>query len=187
MIKLALKKAKVPVRYSGGFTPRISLIYCPPAPVGVSVENDYFIARCRVSSGEDISLTNINNALPVGFRVTHIQLWHEEKKNHCPLTAVYTMRCQRHFDALNERAKKVLESDVILLRKKGKKEKDIRPLIFDLIIRYKGDEAECEAHLSAEQDSYFSPIDFFLVFLETEKENLYRHTDIIRKGFYITE
>ena len=77
--------------------------------------------------------------------------------------------------------------DKAFLSRKGKKEKDVRPLIKEIKVKKIGEKYEMEAHLLASQQQYLSPIDFLKVILKEKKNHFLSFTNITRKGFYLQE
>jgi radical SAM-linked protein len=183
LIKLALKRAQIPVKYREGFHPYISIIYCPPAPVGVSAGDDFFIVQCRASLGENIPIDKMNRSLPCGMRVSRAEPVSDGKARAAlkGLMAVYRFSFKPGSINAKERAEKIMEQKELVLKRDGKKDKDVRPCIARLIT----EEADSiEAHLSAEQDRYLSPVDFAKILLGRSDEEFWRFLDIERKGFY---
>ena len=188
LLKLALMRADVPVMYTQGFNPRISIIYCPSSPVGVFVENDYFIVKCRFFSKESLSLDLLNNSLPTGVRVKDVSvLENKALKVNASLIAVYNIKIFQPSYEIEEKIDDMLAREEIILTRKGKKDKNIRALIHKVLVIEKGKESNIEGHFYAGEGGHLSPVDFLRTLLKKEKNEFLHFVDIGRKGFYYKE
>ena len=186
LIKLALKRAAVPVKYTAGFNPRISIIYCPPSPVGVSVENDFFIILSSLVDFEKDVINKINETLPVGFRIHNIERVDKEEvdKISKDIVAVYNITFLKKIESIEQSIEDVISQKELILKRKGKKDKNIR-LFINKLICCKDDKGNdvIKGFLKASQESYLSPIDFLKIFLQKEKEEFLYFTEISRIHF----
>ncbi|MBN1521785.1 MAG: DUF2344 domain-containing protein [Candidatus Aureabacteria bacterium] len=188
LIRLALARTHVPVKYSEGFNPRMSVIYCPPSPVGVSVDNDFFTAKCRSSfQAEDLLLERMNRFLPEGFTIKDLCMLSkagEKDQAGREMIAVYEFHFLSDQAGIEEKVSALLQRKEILFSRKGKKEKNVRPSIHGVMARPGEKSFSIEARLSAGQETYLSPLDFLTLFFSAD--NVLSCVSITRKGFTFT-
>ncbi len=70
-IEFSLRRARLPIAFTEGFSPHPKLSFCNPAPVGVRTVNDYFDIECF----DSISLTaaDISSFFPEGITIHGIE------------------------------------------------------------------------------------------------------------------
>lgn len=142
----AIRRAGIDVAYSEGFSPHMIMSFANPLGVGLTSEAEYFdlVIRSEYSSQE---LTNRLNAVMVeGMQVLNVVQVPEEKASKAMslvAAADYVVRF-RYPDTLPENWKdsfaEFMEQPsitVVKKTKKGEKEMDLRPLVYDW--RFEGD------------------------------------------------
>ena len=136
----AIRRAGIDVAYSEGFSPHMIMSFANPLGVGLTSEAEYFdlMIRADYSSGELIE--RLNAVMVEGIRVLNaVQVPEEKASKAMSLVAAadYVVRF-RYPDTLPENWKdsfsRFMEQDSINITKKtkkGEKEMDIRPLVYD--------------------------------------------------------
>lgn len=136
----AIRRASIDVAYSEGFSPHMIMSFANPLGVGLTSEAEYFdlVIRTEYSSGELID--RLNAVMVEGMQVLNVVQVPEEKASKAMSlvsAADYVVRF-RYPDTLPENWKdsfsRFMEQDSITITKKtkkGEKEMDIRPLVYD--------------------------------------------------------
>lgn len=140
----ALRRAKLPVGISGGFSPHIIMSVASPLGVGITSSGEYFdVEMTKTVSSEEI-LKRLNAVMIEGFQILEARQVEEGKKNNAmSLVAaadyLVTFRpdkapCENWQDRLvgfyGQEQITVTKST-----KNGEKEVDIKPFIYRLEIR----------------------------------------------------
>lgn len=128
----ALKRCELPTHYSRGFNPLPKISLGPALPVGTESMAEYFIMDLN-SPLDSIgrTITRLNSSLPVGIKVTGIEL-HSGKTPQKTTVAyvIYLPGESKEFDLF--RLDSFMEADSFFVAKtrKGKTKKlDIRPMV----------------------------------------------------------
>ena len=188
-IEEAIRRSQVPVTYSQGGHPRMKLSFGPPLPMGFTSECEFvdisldqictapIVERIRKSFSEGFELLE---SKAVFARTTSLS----ESINR----VIYTLRLDDNIDLmkLKERVAGLLEKDKLeILRKtkSGESTVDIRPAIYEIIIR----DNELQLTLGIGQSGYARPTEVAGLLFEIDEERsaqlqfhrreMYRETD----------
>jgi radical SAM-linked protein len=127
----ALRRAKLPVKFSEGFNPHIVMSFASPLSVGIGTEGDYLEVRFEKDcAGEEI-INRMNAVLPKDIRILSAGRLEEGApklmaQNH---SAEYELVFEGDMEAA---AQKFLKAESFLTHDRKGKEIDIRPLVLDL-------------------------------------------------------
>jgi radical SAM-linked protein len=124
----ALRRAKLPVKFSEGFNPHILMSFASPLSVGIGTEGDYlevrFLKECAGSEIKDA----LNAVLPEGLRVVFAGPLFDK----CPkLMAIsHSAEYELVFNKnMEEAAQHLLQADSFVTRDRKGREIDVRPLV----------------------------------------------------------
>lgn len=132
----ALRRAKIPLAYSQGFSPQPRVVFAAPLGIGIEGINEYldlFLIR-RLQMG--LLEKRINRQLPTGLIVKDICTIGLEEPAISALVgaALYRARFEMDPGPLQEKTYNLLSAEQLpkeRQNKKGKKQVDIRPFILD--------------------------------------------------------
>jgi len=140
-IQRMMRRSGLPIQYSKGFNPHISLSLAQPLAVGVYSSGDYMDVAFEEELDENIIKEKLNASAPVGIKVFEAKKIKEEqnKKVFKSMAAIdaakYRIKIKyNNADSLNEDIEKLLnmkEWNTIKKTKSGESVVDIRPQIKD--------------------------------------------------------
>lgn len=142
----ALRRAEIDVAYSGGFSPHPIMSFASPLGVGLESNGEYVdIEVNSVTDSEDM-LNRLNQASAPGIEAVSVKLLPEKAENAMAsvAAAAYTVRFREGREPRLDCAKALpmfLEQEHILIRKetkKGEREVDLRPGIYEFSISGEG-------------------------------------------------
>ncbi len=134
-----IKKTSLPIKFSGGFNPRVQLAFALPLAVGVTSECEYFDLELNGEVDCKEVMSELNKALPDGFKVLDCEMY-EKVKGLMSLVkeAVYEISLELNSENIEgaiEKLNNSFEAGEIVCDKQGKNGKeeqiDIKPLIID--------------------------------------------------------
>jgi len=142
----AMRRAGIPVAYTQGFNPQPIIVFGLPLAVGVTSLAEYAdIELSEAVNPIDLKDT-LNKELPVGLRIIDAVVMHDQKNIMSSVYMasyeifVYTEKVEviNKKDVVIIKIKKLLRKDKIEIEKEGKKgikEIDIKPMIFDVDVK----------------------------------------------------
>lgn len=162
LFERAFKRSKIPLTHSQGFNPRPHIVFAQPMPLGLSSDGEFADVELEKSYEPDEFIAKINAALPGGIRVLDAK---EKtcKTNTMGLVESASYRIDFKVSEINnieEIISNVLNSERIIVLKKtkrGEKEFDIRPLIYELSGDISDGKGFFTVMLGAGQDSNVRP------------------------------
>ncbi len=137
-IERAVRRARLPIAYSQGFSPRAKIAFGSALAVGVTSSGEYVDMELTSDIGPDDFLKILNENLPVGIRFeAAVEIGPEVPTLMSVINrASYIITgSQRQGESLGRAVRNILDSEAIWverLRKKGTKTVDIRPWIYSL-------------------------------------------------------
>lgn len=144
MFQRALRRAKLPLRYSQGFHPTPKVSYLEALPMGVSSSAELIDLELRHSLPINQILNAINVQLPVGFKIIEGKIipWKTPSPSASVASSCYLVQLPQPCPGdLEQKIRRWLDaSEVILTRyKKGRSEEvDIGPELVDLALTKEG-------------------------------------------------
>lgn len=136
----ALRRADIPVCYSGGFSPHMIMSFAQPLGVGITSDGEYLDIEVESALSSEDGVRRLNRVMAEGIEVLSFRQIPEEKsQNAMALVAAadYEVRFRPGKEpkaGWQQDFIRFLEKPEILILKKGKKaerELDIRPLIYE--------------------------------------------------------
>lgn len=143
----AIRRANIPIAFSGGFSPHMIMSFAAPLGVGVTSSGEYFDMELTESMSSKEMEERFNTTMADGMRVISVREIPDNKANACMslvAAADYTIRFRdgkAPSDGWKEKLQEFFEQQSIVIMRKTKRseqETDIRPWIYQLEIR--GDE-----------------------------------------------
>ncbi|MCX7709916.1 MAG: TIGR03936 family radical SAM-associated protein [Clostridia bacterium] len=134
----ALRRARIPIAYSGGFNPHPQMVFGLPLSVGVTSESEYADFEFHAEVDPENFKSRLNANLPQGLKILEVRE-RKAKGNIMASIAIASydifvyLGCS--YDIIQERLKELLSKTTIVVQKKGKKgvkDLDIRPMIHKL-------------------------------------------------------
>ncbi len=143
-----MRRANVDIRYSEGFSPHQIMSFAAPLGVGVTSRGEYVDIEVFSTDSSAEMLRRINAVMVEGLEVISYRLLPDTAANAMSVVAaadyLVTFREGKEpkdWQAFVHAATELLNRDEILVMKKtkkGEKETNIRPMIYDLQIRDRG-------------------------------------------------
>ena len=140
----AMRRADVDIRYSEGFSPHQIMSFAAPLGVGLTSNGEYLDIEVNSSGSSSEMVQRLNAVMADGFEVLSFHRLPDEAKNAMSLVeaADYTLAFRAGYepedlDGFFHGLLRFYDQEQILVTKKtkkGEKELDIRPLVYDLSI-----------------------------------------------------
>ncbi len=133
----ALRRAKIPLAYSQGFSPQPRVVFAAPLGIGIEGINEYLDLFLTRQMQMELLEKRINRQLPMGLIVKNICSISLEEPAISALigAALYRARLEMDPGSLQQNIGNLLSAEQLpkeRQHKKGKKQVDIRPFILDL-------------------------------------------------------
>ncbi len=138
MFQRAVRRAKLPIRFSQGFHPMPKISYLEALPMGVSSEAELVDLELLSYVSVERVISDINVQLPEGFRITEAEIipWKSPSPSAAVASSCYRVPLPESVpEDLRERITNFLDAEQILVAriKKGvEKQIDIRPDVLEL-------------------------------------------------------
>lgn len=144
-----MRRAKIDIAYSGGFSPHQIMSFAAPLGVGVTSDGEYVDIEVNSSESTEISLKRLNEVMAEGVLVTSYRRLKDTDKKAMSLVAAadYELRIKNGYEVpqvdFEEAYRKFyVESSEILITKQTKKSEkvmDLKKLLYDFQIYYEED------------------------------------------------
>ena len=140
----ALRRANIPVAFSGGFSPHMIMSFAAPLGVGVTSSGEYFDMELTESMPSAEMEQRLNETMAEGMRVISVREIPDNKANACMslvAAADYSIEFREGKAPEGEWKEKIQEfyqqKEITILRKtkRSEQETDIRPWIYQLEVR----------------------------------------------------
>lgn len=134
----AMRRAQIPVAFSGGYSPHMIMSFASPLGVGMTTCGDYFDMELKETIASETAVTQINQAMVEGVKVLSFLQIPEEKK-HSAMSIVAAADYLVHLTGgelptgWEQRTETFMQQNEIPIQKKTKRseqEVDIRPMIY---------------------------------------------------------
>lgn len=139
-----MRKAEVDIRYSEGFSPHQIMSFAAPLGVGLTSNGEYVDIEVHSTDSSKVMLDRINESMVPGVIAAEYKLLPDTAKNAMSLVAAanYTITFRDGYEptdwnAFSDGLAEFMKQDAILVMKKtkrGEKEVNIRPMIYDLSV-----------------------------------------------------
>ena len=142
----AIRRADVAICYSGGFSPHQIMSFAAPLGVGITSNGEYVDIEVSGAEGSEVMKERLNSVMSEGFEITSCRRLPEEAANAMSIVAAadYTLAFREGYEP-QEGAKAWFEGlvsffsrpSVMITKKtkKGEKEMDLKPLVYELEYR----------------------------------------------------
>lgn len=136
----AIRRAEIPISYSGGYSPHMIMSFASPLGVGLTSDGEYFDIESEHCLPSREAVSRLNDAMVEGMEVLSYRLLGEDAKNAMSIVgaADYRVTVREDFplpEEFEQRWKAFCELHTIPIRKKTKKSEtvvDIKPLMLDV-------------------------------------------------------
>lgn len=148
LFQKAIRRAKLEVSYSKGFSPHQIISFAAPMPLGMTSEGEYFDGEFdRITSTEDM-MKRLNDTLPEGVSVIDIVILDEGAKPSMSIVSASDYYIYRNEECesdniaiLQDAVEKFMAQDAVMIMRKTKTKEemaDIKPAIYDLKVKNNG-------------------------------------------------
>lgn len=138
----AIRRAKLDVAYSQGFSPHQIISFAAPMPIGMTSEGEYFDGVFNSVTSTNDMMNKLNSVMPEGIKVHDIVLLPDDAKNSMSIVSASDYYIYKNeeaelnyvellVDKLNE-FKALPTINVIRKTKSKEEESDIKPFIYDI-------------------------------------------------------
>lgn len=152
----AIRRADVEICYSGGFSPHQIMSFAAPLGVGITSNGEYVDIEVHSTGTTAEMLERLNAVMAEGFEIAEYKLLPDTAANAMSSVAAadYTLTFRPGYEPEEESAEEWLKKltaffdqpQVMVLKKtkKGEKEMDLKPLIYDLGVIAGNDAAQSQ-------------------------------------------
>lgn len=138
----AMRRARIPIAFSGGYSPHMIMSFANPLGVGLTSEGEYFDIELTEPIASKEAVDALNSVMVEGVEVTGFVELPDDQKTGMSIVAAAGYRVSfpggDFTEELKEKVKEFMESEEILIMKKTKRseqEVDILPLIHSLEVQ----------------------------------------------------
>ena len=180
-----IRRAKIPIAYSQGFNPHPQMVFGLPLPVGVTSEAEYADFELSEPMDPRTFLQKLNAQLPRGIEIAEAGVKTVKTNIMASVaSASYEVIACMPADTVTDNLKTAIDdfisrSEIITAKetKSGKKDIDIRPMIFNLSLSCEGSGNDAQSCLQ-HPNRYISN---YLIMLENSHAyySEYRNSSII--------
>lgn len=152
----AIRRADVEICYSGGFSPHQIMSFAAPLGVGITSNGEYVDIEVHSTGTTAEMLERLNAVMAEGFEIAEYKLLPDTAANAMSsvVAADYTLTFRPGYEPEEESAEEWFKKltaffdqpQVMVLKKtkKGEKEMDLKPLIYDLGVIAGNDAAQSQ-------------------------------------------
>ena len=150
----AIRRADVEICYSGGFSPHQIMSFAAPLGVGITSSGEYVDIEVNSTGATAEMLKRLNDVMTEGFEITEYKLLPDTAANAMSSVAAadYTLTFRPGYEPEGDKEEEWFKKfiaffdrpQVMILKKtkKGEKEMDLKPLIYDLGVIFGNDAAQ---------------------------------------------
>ena len=154
--QMAIRRADVEICYSGGFSPHQIMSFAAPLGVGITSNGEYVDIEVHSTGTTAEMLERLNAVMAEGFEIAEYKLLPDTAANAMSSVAAadYTLTFRPGYEPEEESAEEWFKKltaffdqpQVMVLKKtkKGEKEMDLKPLIYDLGVIAGNDAAQAQ-------------------------------------------
>ncbi|MBQ7707343.1 MAG: DUF2344 domain-containing protein [Lachnospiraceae bacterium] len=142
LFQKAIRRAKLDVAYSKGFSPHQIISFAAPMPLGMTSEGEYFDGEFNTVTSTEDMMDRLNRTLPDGIKVHDIVLLNDNAKPSMAIVSAsdyYIYKNEECETDIPEVLKNYIEpmmnkTSVEIIKKTKSKEvmSDIKPLIYEI-------------------------------------------------------
>ncbi|MBS6195324.1 MAG: TIGR03936 family radical SAM-associated protein [Clostridiales bacterium] len=143
----AIRRAGIPIAFSGGFSPHMIMSFAAPLGVGVTSNGEYFDMELTESMASALLEERFNGVMAEGMKVLSVREIPDGKAHACMslvAAADYVVRFREGKEPAENWREKLEEffsqEEIVILRKtkRSEKETDIKPWIYQLKLQEEG-------------------------------------------------
>lgn len=143
----AIRRADIPIAFSGGFSPHMIMSFAAPLGVGVTSSGEYFDMELTEAVPSAVMEEKFNNVMVEGMKVLSVREIPDGKASACMslvAAADYFVRFREGKEPIANWREKLQEffaqDEIVILRKtkRSEKETDIKPWIYQLDLKDDG-------------------------------------------------
>lgn len=141
----AMRRADIDIKYSEGFSPHQIMSFAAPLGVGLTSNGEYMDIEVNSMTDCQTMLNQLNQVMAEGIRITECHKLEDRAKNAMSLVAAadYTLSFRDGKqpddteDFFNGLSAFTGQDQILIMKKtkKGEKEVNIKPFIYDLIVK----------------------------------------------------
>ena len=142
LFQKAIRRAKLDVAYSKGFSPHQIISFAAPMPLGMTSEGEYFDGEFNSVTTTKDMMKRLNSVLPDGVKVHDIVLLDDKSKPSMAIVTASDYYIYKNDECENETLDLLIASidsmiskekiDIVKKTKSKEELSDIKPLIYDL-------------------------------------------------------
>ena len=142
LFQKAIRRAKLDVAYSKGFSPHQIISFAAPMPLGMTSEGEYFDGEFNSVTTTKDMMKRLNSVLPDGVKVHDIVLLDDKAKPSMAIVTASDYYIYKNDECENETLDLLIVSidsmiskekiDIVKKTKSKEELSDIKPLIYDL-------------------------------------------------------
>ncbi|MBO6114066.1 MAG: DUF2344 domain-containing protein [Lachnospiraceae bacterium] len=142
LFQKAIRRAKLDVAYSKGFSPHQIISFAAPMPLGMTSEGEYFDGEFNSVTTTKDMMKRLNSVLPDGVKVHDIVLLDDKAKPSMAIVTASDYYIYKNDECENETLDLLIASidsmiskekiDIVKKTKSKEELSDIKPLIYDL-------------------------------------------------------
>ena len=145
-LQMVMRRADIPIAFTGGFSPHMIMSFANPLGVGVTSDGEYFDIELTEEIDMDAAVTRMNQVMVEGIEIVNmVPISDDKKRTGMSIVAAADYLSNVKNDAFpenwKEKAAGFMNQEQILIVKKTKKsekEVDIKPMIYKFEIREEG-------------------------------------------------
>ena len=138
----AIRRAKLDVAYSQGFSPHQIISFAAPMPIGMTSEGEYFDGEFNSVTTSEEMIERLNSTMPDGMKVLDIVMLPEDAKPSMSIVSASDYYIYKNPECENENPECIFKKagdffkaeKIEVIKKTKTKEEltDIKPLIYDI-------------------------------------------------------
>lgn len=139
----AMRRADIPIAFSGGYSPHMIMSFANPLGVGVTSDGEYFDIELTEPISSDVAVKQLNNVMVEGMEiVSFVEIPEDKKKTGMAIVSAADYISSVKSGELpidwKDKAKAFIAQEEIFITKKTKKsekEVNIKPMIYKFEVR----------------------------------------------------
>lgn len=140
----AIRRAGIPIAFSGGFSPHMIMSFAAPLGVGVTSSGEYFDMELTEEMPSSLMVKRLNDTMTEGMKVISVRQIPDAKASACMAlvaAADYTVSFREGRELSPDWKEKLqqfyAQDSIVIMRKtkRSEQETDIRPWIYQMELR----------------------------------------------------
>ena len=147
----AIRRSEVNIRYSEGFSPHQIMSFAAPLGVGITSKGEYVDIEVLDTENSQKMLDRLNAVMSEGFEILEYKLLPDDAANAMSIVAAadYSLTFRPGYEPENEspaqwfeKLVRFFDADHVMIMKKtkkGEREMDLKPFVYELEVRNDGE------------------------------------------------